>query len=59
MIGLIIVLVVVGVLVYLLNALVPIDPKFKLVINALIGLCLFFYVLQVFGVLPASFRLPR
>jgi len=59
MIGLIIVLVVVGVLVYLLNALVPMDAKFKLVINALIGLCLFFYVLSVFGVLPASFRLPR
>ena len=59
MIGLIIALVVVGVLVYALNTVVEMDRKFRIVVNALIGLCLFFYVLQVFGVLPASFRLPK
>ena len=59
MIGLIIALVVVGVLVYVLNTVVEMDRKFRIVVNALIGLCLFFYVLQVFGVLPASFRLPK
>ena len=59
MISLLIVIVVVGVIVYLMNALVPMDPKFKMVANALIGLILFLYVLSVFGVLPAGWRLPK
>ena len=58
MIHLIIILVIVGVLVYLLNALVPIDPKFKLVINAVIGIALFLYVLSVFGFIDAR-DMPR
>jgi hypothetical protein len=58
MIHLIIILVIVGVLVYLLNVLVPIDPKFKLVINAVIGIALFLYVLSVFGFVDAR-DMPR
>jgi len=50
MISILVVLVIAGVALYLLNALIPMDAKFKLVINALIGLFLFLYVLQVLGV---------
>ena len=46
LIQLIVVLVVVGVIVYLANALLPIDARFKLVINCLIGLALFLYVVS-------------
>ncbi len=42
---LIIGLAIVGVLVYLFNALIPMDGRFKTVINALIGLALFIFVL--------------
>jgi hypothetical protein len=56
MIGIIVVLVIAGVLLYLLNVLIPMDGRFKTVINVLVGLFLFLYVLQVLGLwhgLPA------
>lgn len=45
LVQLIIGLAIVGVLVYLFNALIPMDARFKTVINALIGLALFIFVL--------------
>ncbi len=48
MIGLLVLLVVAGVIVYLFNSLVPIDGRFKLAINCVIGLCLFVYVVDFF-----------
>lgn len=56
MIGLLVLLVVVGVVVYFLNAVVPIDPRFKLAINCIIGLCLLLYILQYFGVWDGGFQ---
>jgi hypothetical protein len=58
MIGLLVVLVVAGVIVYLINALIPMDSRFKLVVNVLIGLFLFLYLLQAFGLyqFPARLR---
>lgn len=50
MISIIVVLIIAGVLLYLLNALVPMDSRFKLAINVLVGLFLFLYVLSVLGV---------
>lgn len=50
MISLIITLVVVGVLLYLGNLLLPLDPTVKKVITALVFLCLFVYVLEGFGI---------
>lgn len=50
-IELLVVLVVVGVLVYLMNHLVPIDPKFKTVINVVIGLALLLWLLELFGII--------
>jgi hypothetical protein len=57
-IGIIIVLVVAGVVVYLLNTLVPMDPRFKTAINAAIGLALFIWVVSIFfpGVFGGSFN---
>lgn len=46
--GIIIVLAIVGVIVYLFNVLIPMDARFKTVINALIGLLLFLWILSTF-----------
>lgn len=51
MIQLLFALVVFGVIVYLINNLLPIDPKFKLVINCVIGLILLWWVLSFFGLM--------
>jgi uncharacterized membrane protein len=56
MISVLVALVVAGVLLYLLNVLVPMDGRIKTVINVLVCLFLFLYILQVFGIwhgLPA------
>lgn len=50
MIQIIVILIVAGVLLYLLNNLIPMDGRIKMVINCLVGLFLFLYVLQVLGV---------
>lgn len=56
MVYLIFMLVVLGVVVYLINNLLSIDEKFKLVINCIIGLILLWYVLSFFGLMgPAPF----
>lgn len=50
MISILVALVIAGVVLYLFNALIPMDARFKMVINALVGLFLFLYVLNVLGV---------
>lgn len=45
------VLVVCGVIVYLVNNLIPLPSQFKMVINCLVGLILLWYVLSFFGLL--------
>ncbi len=57
MISLLIALVVIGVLLYLFNLLVPMDQKIKTVINAIVFLIVFLYVLQAFGIIH-SHNLP-
>jgi len=54
MISILVVLIICGVLLYLLNALIPMDARFKMVINALVGLFLFLYVLDVLGIYHSS-----
>jgi hypothetical protein len=51
LIGLILTLVVVGVLLWLLNNYVPMDPKIKTIINVVIVIVVVIWVLQAFGVL--------
>ena len=51
LIGLILTLVVVGVLLWLLNNYVPMDPKIKTIINVVIVIVVVIWLLQAFGVL--------
>lgn len=57
MIQLLVVLAIAGVVVWLFNYLIPMDAKFKTVINVLIGLFLFLYVLDAFGLFSLPVRL--
>lgn len=52
MLSLLITLIIVGVVLYLLNTLVPMDTRIKTVINVVVILCVFLYALEAFGVLP-------
>lgn len=46
--SIIVVLVVAGFLVYLANTLIPMDPKFRTALNAIVGLLLFLWILSAF-----------
>jgi hypothetical protein len=50
-IHLLVVLFVIGVVLYLLNTLVPMDDRFKKAINIIVIACVFLYVLQCFGII--------
>lgn len=54
MITLIVTLAIAGVIVYVLNAILPIDGRFKLAINCIIGIALCLYLLSYFGIWDAS-----
>ena len=49
LISLIIALVIVGVVLYLVNTLIPMDAKVKTIINVVVILFLLFWLLQAFG----------
>ncbi len=51
LIGLIITLVVVGVLLWLINNYVPMDPKIKTILNVVVVIVVVIWLLQTFGVL--------
>jgi hypothetical protein len=57
MIQLIVLLIIVGLVMYLVNNYLPIDPPFKMVINVLVILCLILYLLSAFGIVGPDF--PR
>lgn len=48
---LVLVLIVVGVLLWLVNSYIPMDPKIKSILNAVVVICVILWLLQVFGVL--------
>ncbi len=50
---LVIVLIVVGILLWLVNTYIPMDPKIKSILNAVVVICVIVWLLQVFGVLGA------
>ena len=50
MISILVTLVIAGVVLYLLNTLVPMDGRFKTAINVLVGLFLFLWILSVLGI---------
>lgn len=54
MVELLVVLVVVGVLLWLVNQYVPMQPPFKTVVNVVVVLALIVWVLQFFGLFDAG-----
>jgi hypothetical protein len=59
LLSMIVMIVIVGVVLYLLNTLVPMEPRFRTVVNALIGLFVFLYVLHMFGILPGFVQFTK
>jgi UDP-N-acetylmuramyl pentapeptide phosphotransferase/UDP-N-acetylglucosamine-1-phosphate transferase len=61
LIGLILVLVLVGVVLYLINTLIPMDSKVKLLLNIVVIIVLILFVLSAFGVLDdlRAVRVPK
>lgn len=51
LVTLIVVLIVVGVLLWLINTYIPMDPKIKSILNAVVVILVVLWLLQVFGVL--------
>jgi hypothetical protein len=51
LVSLVIVLIVVGVLLWLVNTYIPMDPKIKSILNGVVVICVVLWLLQVFGVL--------
>lgn len=57
LISLIVVLIAVGVLLWLVNGYIPMDPKIKTILNAVVVIVVVLWLLQVFGVLSDLHRL--
>lgn len=51
LVTLIVVLIVVGVLLWLVNTYIPMDPKIKSILNAVVVILVVLWLLQAFGVL--------
>ena len=61
MISLIVTLVVIGVLLWLVNAYIPMDGKIKKIINVVVVICVVVWLLSVFGVIgqAGTVRVPQ
>jgi hypothetical protein len=55
--GLLMVLIVVGVILYLVNTLIPMDARIKTIINVLVILAVLLWLLQAFGLIGGSLKL--
>jgi len=53
-IGLLVVLVVIGVVLYLINSLIPMDPKIRTIINVVVVLFVCIWLLSATGILGSS-----
>ena len=51
LIGLVLTLVIVGILLWLINNYVPMDPKIKSIVNVVVVIVVVIWLLQAFGVL--------
>lgn len=51
LVTLIVVLIVIGVLLWLINTYIPMDPKIKGILNAVVVILVILWLLQAFGVL--------
>lgn len=52
-------LIVVGVLLWAINAYIPMDAKIKQILNIVVVIVVVLWLLNVFGLLPLSARMPR
>lgn len=61
LISLVVTLIVVGVLLWLVNAYIPMDGKIKKILNVVVVICVVLWLLAAFGVLDHSsdIRVPR
>jgi heme A synthase len=61
LISVVIVLIVVGVLLWLVNAYIPMDPKIKNILNIVVVIAVVLFLLAAFGVLDmaSNVRVPR
>lgn len=54
LVGLLVTLVVVGVVLWLVNTMIPMDPKIKTIINVIVVLAVCLWLLNVFGLLSGG-----
>jgi hypothetical protein len=60
MLQIVIVLIVVGILLWMVNAYIPMDAKIKNILNIVVVICVVLWLLSVFGVLGAiNVPVPR
>lgn len=59
MLALVITLAVIGVLLWALNAYVPMDAKIKQIINIVVVICVVVYLLRAFGVFGHDIPVPQ
>ena len=59
LISVIVVLIVIGVILWLINQYLPIDPKIKLIINVLVVICVIIWLLQLVGLFAHQPVVPR
>ena len=61
MISLVLTLIVVGVLLWLVNAFIPMDSKIKKILNVVVVICVVVWVLYAFGILGrgGDIRVPQ
>jgi hypothetical protein len=61
LISLVIVLIVVGVLLWLVNSYIPMDPKIKSILNVVVIIVVILWLLSVFGIFNSLgvIRVPR
>lgn len=61
LVGLVVTLIVVGVLLWLVNTYIPMDPKIKTILNVVIVIAVVLWLLSAFGVLSGldNVRVPR
>ncbi len=57
LVALVVLLVVVGTLMYLFNAFVTLAQPYKSAVNVLVGLAVFLYILQSFGLIHTNLHL--
>jgi type IV secretory pathway TrbL component len=62
LIGLILVLVLIGVLLWAINGYIPMDDKIKRILNIVVVIVVILWLLHVFGILPTNIgeiRVPK